>query len=114
MDVQCLKVKLKEGQTDTFIKYTENLKKNMNQVVKALSNETMMVESIFLDRAADGDYLIFYTRAESLQKANEYMMQSTDPVDIEGLEIIQKTWDMTASKVLEVLFDVDRIGSVKA
>lgn len=49
----------------------------------------------------------------SMNKANQYMMQSTDPIDIAGLEIIQKTWDLAAANALEVLFDVDRIGNTK-
>jgi hypothetical protein len=40
-------------------------------------------------------------------------MQSTDQIDIAGLEIIQNTWDMEAAKALEILFDVDRIGNIK-
>jgi|GEM_PF-1026871 len=113
MDVQCLRVKLKPGTTDEFIAYAEGLKSKMDQVRRALLNETMVVESIFLDRCEDGDYIIFYTRAESLQKANEYLSSSTDPVDLEAQAIIQRTWDLTVAKALPVLFDVDRIAAIE-
>ena len=73
----------------------------MNLVCESLAAETMVVESVFLDRGEDADYLIFYTRAESLQKANEMMMKSTNPVDVEALEMMQKAW--AAAEPLEVL-----------
>lgn len=83
----------------------------MNQVYAALVSETMVVESMFLERSEEADYLIFYTRAESLEKANQMMQSSRNQVDIEALEIIQKTWESV--QPLEILFDVDRIEKVR-
>lgn len=110
MQLQCLRVKLREGTTDYFVNWTKELYNKMDKVYEALKNETMVVESIFLERCEDGDYLVFYTRAEDLVKANEAMQKSDNPVDKEALEIIQKTWE--SAKPLEVLFDVDRIKEV--
>lgn len=108
MDVQCLKVKLKEGATDQVVEWMKGLYNRMDLVERAMASETMVVESMFLDRAPDADYLIFYTRAESLQKANEMLMKSDNPVDREALEMMQKTWESV--QALELLFDADRIG----
>lgn len=110
MEVQCLKVKLKEGTTDYVINWFKELYSRMDLVYDALINETMVVESMFLERGADADYLIFYTRAESLQKANEMMLKSTNPVDQEALAMMQKTWD--SGQALELLFDADRIEKI--
>lgn len=110
MQVQCLRVKLKKGMTEYFSSWAKDLYNRMDNVYEALENETMVVESVFLDRCEDGDYLIFYTRAKDLIKANEAMQRSENPVDKEALEIIQKTWE--SAKPLEILFDADRIGEV--
>lgn len=111
MQVQCLRVKLREGTTDYFVNWAKELNNKINNVYEALRNETMVVESIFLDRCEDGDYLVFYTRAEDLVKANKAMQKSDNPVDKEAIEIIQKTWE--SAKPLEVIFDVDRIKGVE-
>jgi hypothetical protein len=111
MQVQCLRVKLREGATDQFVNWAKELYNRMDNVYEALKNETMVVESIFLDRCDDGDYLVFYTRAEDLVKANEAMQSSDNQLDKEAIEIIQKTWE--SAKPLEVLFDVDLIKKVE-
>jgi tRNA A58 N-methylase Trm61 len=107
MQVQCLRVKLREGTTEQFVNWAKELYNKMDNVYEALENETMVVESIFLDRCEDGDYLVFYTRAENLVKANEAMQKSDNQVDKEAIEMIQKTWE--SAKPLEILFDVDRL-----
>jgi hypothetical protein len=110
MEVQCLRVKLREGTTDYVINWVKELYNKMDLVYDALISETMVVESMFLERGEEADYLIFYTRAESLQKANEMMLKSNNPVDKAALEMMQETWE--SCQVLETLFDVDRIEKV--
>lgn len=110
MEVQCLKVKLKEGTTDYVINWTKELKNKMDLVYDALINETMVVESMFFEHGENADYLIFYTRAESLQKANETMLKSNNPIDKEALEMMQNAWE--SYQALEILFDVDRIEEI--
>jgi hypothetical protein len=110
MEVQCLRVKLREGTTDYVINWVKELYNKMDLVYDALISETMVVESMFLERGEEADYLIFYTRAESLQKANEMMLKSNNPVDKAALEMMQKAWE--SCQVLEILFDVDRIEKV--
>lgn len=111
MEVQCIKVKIKAGMTDLMIDWINALYNQMDLVYESLISETMVVESMFLERAVDADYLIFYTRAESLQKANQILMQSTNPVDTGALEMMQKAWESAVP--LQKLFDVDRIATVQ-
>jgi len=110
MDVQCLKIKVRPGKTGQVVQWMTGLKQRRNEVYTSLRNETMAVESVFLDRQSDGDYLFFYTRAESLQTANQMMLNYPTDLDREALVLIQETWADGAP--LEVLFDVDRIATL--
>ncbi len=112
MEVQCLKVRLKPGTTEYVTDWVKTLSSRMDLVYDALISETMVVESMFLERGEEADYLIFYTRAESLQKANEMMLKSNNPVDKEAIEMMQETWE--SIQLLDVLFDVDRVEKVKS
>jgi hypothetical protein len=54
------------------------------------------VELIFLDRAPDGDYLVFYTKAKNLAQAHQAFETSTSHLDLETKKVIADTWDTSS------------------
>ncbi len=107
MQVQCLKIKLKQEKAQLFLDWVKSLNGRLDQVRKALEDETMVVESIFLDEVNGEKYIFFYTRAKDLLKASQVVQASTNTVDVEALTLIAQTWEQ--AQVLEVLFDLDLI-----
>lgn len=108
-ETQCIKIRLKPGTTDYVIRWIKEL--NRDEIYEVLRLETVVVESLFLERAEDGDYLIMYARAESLVKANEAMMNSDHPHFASVKQLIADTWGEI--KAFELLADFDRTAEVK-
>ena len=76
-----------------------------SEVREVMENEGIILESIFLEHAADGDYLVLYQRAASLVKANEAFVASSRPLDIATRQFIAETWE--SAQALELVFDWD-------
>lgn len=107
-EVQCLKIRLKDGTTNRATAWLKSLKGRRGEAVEMLQAEGMRVESLFLERTSDGDYLYFYARADDLVRANEAFMFSTLPLSVETREITQSTWGEIEQLELVVDLDADR------
>ena len=68
----------------------------------------MIVESCFLSREADGDYIIYYVKARDLEYMREVSKKSTLEVDRFNEEFKQKV--IESRMELEVLTDFDRLN----
>jgi hypothetical protein len=110
-EVQCLKIKLKPNSVKKVKTWFEELRK-MEGVDEVLKKEGILVESIFLETIGQEDYLIFYVRADNLEKSNEVFNQSNHPVDVASKIFINDTWDLSNIKRFDLLYDVDRIDDL--
>lgn len=75
-----------------------------------MRNESMVVESTFLDSTGAGDFLICYMKAESFEQALEVVQQSLYAIDAYHLAFKQDTTE--SSTPLELLVDLDRISEL--
>jgi len=110
--VQCLKIRLKPNKKEAVRAWCKKFY-DLEGVDGALRKETVIVESLFLDEQPDADYLIFYLRAESLQQANDFLMEVQHPVNDASNAFMNECWDLPHLKQLEVLYDVDRVGALR-
>ena len=106
MESQCIKVKLKEGQSERFLSWAKGLASREGEVREALLAEGMQVELMFMEKAADGDYVILYTRAQNLAAANAAFDKSSFKVDQEAKQIMAETWDFGSAKLIDKLLEV--------
>ncbi len=104
---QLLKVKIRAGKTDQVVEFLRTLQERGNQSLEAMRREGMMVESMFLERQNDADYLYYFVKAKSLLHANEINLQSTDALTLEIRKFISETWGHIVSP--EPLLDLDLI-----
>ena len=73
-----------------------------------LADESVAFEAAFLDQTAEGDFLIYIVKAESLNKAKEVAAKSVHEIDAYHHAFKPDTW---ASRTeLELLLDLDRSG----
>ena len=79
-----------------------------SEALATMVGEGVTVESYFLDSRPDGDYLIAYLRAESLEKAAQIASTSDHDIDRYHREVKQAAWGERTT--LEPLVDlvVDR------
>lgn len=81
METICIKVKIKKGALDAVHKWFQTLNERSDEVMQTLENEDVAVESVFLDRQGEEDYLIYYMKAKSIQKAREVALNSSLDID---------------------------------
>jgi hypothetical protein len=104
---QLLKIRIRPGKTGAVIDFLRSLKERQELSLDAMSREGMIVESMFLERRDEADYLYYYARARDLALASQLNMQANDPLAQEIRAFIVETWDHIASP--EPLFDLDLI-----
>lgn len=81
----------------------------MEETKQTLQNEGVIVEAAFLDKQGDDHFLIYYMKAEDLDRVYEVFSKSTLPIDIYHRECRKNYCE--GSEVLEELLDIDRIAS---
>ena len=104
---QLLKIRIRPGKTGAVIDFLRSLKARQDLSLEALRREGMVVESMFLERRDEADYLYYYAKAHDLGRASQVNMQATDPLAMEIRAFIMDTWDHIVSP--EPLLDLDLI-----
>jgi len=103
---QCIRVKLRPGKTEEFLRWAKTLSSRDNEVHDALRTEEILAENIFLERSAAGDFILFYTKAKNLLRANQIFASSVHPLDVEAKAVIASTWDLSTLQRLELVVDL--------
>jgi hypothetical protein len=71
-----------------------------------LRDETVRIESAFLDSSEAGDFLVYYLRADDLDRCNEAARTSRHPIDAYHREAMAAVTESACE--LEMLVDFDR------
>lgn len=105
METTCVKVQLKPGSLDHARAWAAELNRRSDEVLATLRDERVVVESVFLDQTNDGDFLIYYLKAQSLEKTSEVVQHSQHEIDAYHQEFKRDTWE--TRKSLELLIDFE-------
>ena len=108
-ETNCVKIKLKSGSIKRVREWAAEINRRRDEALATLRDEGVLVESVFLDSGEEGDFLIYYMKAESLQKAREAGRNSTHEIDAYHHQFQRDTFE--SGKKLELLVDLDRIES---
>lgn len=65
-----MRIRLREGSLPRVEEWARTLMARREEVMETLRREGVTVESAFLERAGDGDFLVYYMRARSLEAAH--------------------------------------------
>jgi hypothetical protein len=103
----CRKIKLKPGSLERVREWAAELNRRPSEVLATLQDEEVMVESVFLESNDEGDFLIYYMKVKSFDKAHEVVKNSPHPIDAYHNEFKRATFE--SSTKLELLIDFDRI-----
>ena len=106
-ETKCIKVKLKPGSLERVREWADELNRRKEEALETMRDEGVIVESAFLDSTAEGDFLIYYMKAESFEKATAVVKQSVHAIDAYHREFKQATTESDTK--LELLVDLDRI-----
>ena len=110
-ETRCIKIKLKPGSLERVLEWAKTLNETRRaEALATLRDEAVMIESYFLDRSADGDYLIAYMKAESFEKSQGVFERSTHEIDRYHQQFKTDVWE--SIQLLDLLVDLDRILEV--
>jgi hypothetical protein len=104
-EVVCIRIRLKPESLAKVREWARVMSERREEALATLRDEGVLVESAFLDRASDGDYLVYYMRARSLAAAKAAVAVSTHDIDRYHQEFKRETWDVRTS--LELLVDLE-------
>ena len=82
MQTICIKTKIKPGHIEKVRLWFRTLLERRDETLETLRNEGVVVESAFIDKQGDDLYLIYYMKAENIDKAYEVFTKSTSPIDL--------------------------------
>ena len=110
-ETRCVKIKLKPGSLERVREWAKTLNETRrDEAIATLRDETVVVESYFLDSTPEGDFLVAFMMAESFEKSREAVAVSTHEIDRYHQQFKKDTWENR--QPLELIVDLDRIAEV--
>jgi hypothetical protein len=103
----CIRTKINPDSLDEVRIWFKTLKNRSKETMETLKNEGVIVESVFLDKHDNDIYLIYYLKAEDVDKAYEVFDKSTSSIDVYFKECWKKY--CKGRIVLEELLDLERL-----
>jgi len=103
---ECIKVRLKPGMTDRFLEWAKQVSTRPDEAKRYMSEQGVLAEHIFLERSAEGDFVIVYWNVEDLAKARSAFQASARKIDLEMMEIVDSTWDRSQVARLEPVLEL--------
>jgi hypothetical protein len=104
---QLLKIRIRPGKTERVVEFLRQVAERKEESLEALRREGMMVESMFLERREEADYLYYYVKSKDLAHAAQFNLQATDALTLEIRCFVSETWGDVSSP--EPLLDLDTI-----
>ncbi len=104
----CVRIRLKPGSLARARAWAKEMRQRKEEALETLRDESVVVESVFLEHAGDGDFLIYFLKREDLSRGRAVARASPHPIDAVHREFKEAAW--TTVEPLELLLDLDRIG----
>ena len=105
-EVRCARIRLKPGTLPRVREWAAELTRRREEVMVTLRDETVRVESAFLDSGPDGDFLVYYMRVDDVDADRRAVATSTHAIDAYHRAFMKEVVDGRAT--LELLIDFDR------
>ena len=105
METHCVRIKLREGQLHAVAAWAEEVNRRRAEAVATMKNEGIAWECAFLERASDGDYLIYIIRAENLAAALPSKNPLPGSIDAFHKEFKKSAWE--SQSILPPLIDIE-------
>lgn len=112
-ETRCARIRLKPDSLERVREWAKTLNETRrDEAITTLRDETVLIESYFLERTPEGDFLIAFMKAESFEKARKTAETSTHDIDRYHQQFKADTWE--SLQPLELLIDLDRIAEIRA
>jgi hypothetical protein len=99
-------MRLKPGSLTRVRAWAAELSKRSDEVMVTLRDETVRVESAFLECSDAGDFLVYYMRTEDEEQSRKAVRSSPHAIDAYHRDFMNAV--VTERTSLELLVDFDR------
>lgn len=103
---ECIRIRLKPGMTDRFLEWAKQIPGRIDEVKISMKEQGILEEHIFLERAQDEDFIIFYCKSTDMAKTKAVFQKSDRKIDLEMVEMIDLTWDRSHVSRLEAVLEL--------
>ena len=110
LETKCARVKLKPGCLEKAYAWAKELNNRSDEVYQTLKDEGVYIESVFLEKTTEGEFLIYFMKMESGQIAREVANKSQHSIDKFHQEIMKEITDK--GEALEILIDFERLSEL--
>lgn len=110
-ETRCVKIKLKSNSIEKVREWARTINERKDEALATLRDENVILECAFLDQNGEGDFLIYFMKAESFEKAKEVFEKSVHEIDKYHRKFMKETYENREN--LEILVDLDRTGEIK-
>lgn len=109
-ETRCIKIKLKPDSIEKVRDWAKTINARKDEALATLRDETVILESVFLDQNSEGDFLIYVMKAESFEQAQEAAENSVHAIDEYHQNFKKECFE--DGKQLEMLIDLDRFSEI--
>ena len=109
-ETRCMKIKLKPNALPRVRQWAAEINRRRDEALETLRDESVTLESVFLDSTPEGDFLIYFMKADDFAGAQEAARRSVRAIDAYHREFKRETWD--GGTQLELLIDLERLTEV--
>jgi len=110
-ETRCVKIRLKPNSIEKVRAWAKTINERKSEALATLRDESVILETVFLDRSSDGDFLIYLMKAESFEKAKKAAERSAHAIDEYHQNFKNECWE--SGEKLETLIDLDRFSEIK-
>lgn len=100
------KIKLKKDSIEKVRAWADELNNRLEEAMETLRDEGVYIETVFLERAEDADYLIYFMKVRNLEIAGKIAQKSKHAIDEFHQQFKKDCWE--SNQKLELLIDFDR------
>ena len=80
-ETTCMKIRLRPGSLERVREWAAEINRRSDEALATLRDERVVVESVFLGSGAEGDFLIYYLKAGSIEGALKVADNSKHAID---------------------------------
>jgi Family of unknown function (DUF6176) len=110
LETHCIKIRLKPNSLEKVRMWAKTINERKDEALATLRDESVILESVFLDQTGEGNFLIYVMKAESFEKARETVKHSVHAIDEYHQNFKKECWEDGIK--LEMLIDLDRISKI--
>lgn len=104
-ETRCVKILLKPNSIERVHAWANEINSRKDEALATFKDEGVIIESVFLDQNSEGDFLIYFMKAESFEKAKNAVQKSIYDIDEYHQQFKKDCW--LDGKKLENLIDLE-------